>query len=163
MHKYLAVSIIFFLFCSMGIYVISCVPNTPRQIQRGGIKNGFMVMVYALGRVSGGHFNPAVTLAVLARNSGLKARDALYYWTMQFLGGAAGGIMYTIMEHGKTFPLSVGKGFGWPHVAVAEMLFTFLLCYVVLAVATTKVSDRFQWRPFIFLVYWYHRMAMAIH
>merc|ERR1740130_143498 len=97
-------------------------------------------MVYALGRVSGAHFNPAVTLAVLARNSGLNSRDALYYWVAQFAGGAVGSIMYTIMEHGKTFPLSVGKGFGWPHVAFAEMMFTFLLCYVVLAVATTRVT-----------------------
>jgi len=125
----------FFLVLTVGLNVIGK-SNAPVF----SIAAALMVMVYALGRVSGGHFNPAVTLAVLARNSGLKARDALYYWIAQFLGGAAGAIMYTIMEHGKTFPLSVGKGFGWPHVAVAEMLFTFVLCYVVLAVATTKVT-----------------------
>merc|ERR1719198_2959201 len=95
-------------------------------------------MIFALGRVSGAHFNPAVTLAVLARGEQMKPRDALNYWTVQFFGGAAGATMYTVMEHGKTFPLAVGKGFKWPHVAVAEIIFTFLLCYVVLATATTK-------------------------
>merc|ERR1719261_1885158 len=102
-------------------------------------------MIFALGRISGGHFNPAVSLAILARgHTGFKPKDALYYWFVQFLGAAAGATMYTIMEHGKTFPLEKGANFAWPHVAVAEILFTFLLCYVVLAVATTtKAKTQF--------------------
>jgi len=124
----------FFLVLTVGLNVIGK-SNAPVF----SIAASLMCMIFALGRVSGAHFNPAVTLAVLARGTpGLGPREALYYWTVQFVAGACGAIMYTILEHGKTFPLAVGKGFHWAHVAVAEILFTFLLCYVVLAVATTK-------------------------
>jgi len=124
----------FFLVLTVGLNVIGK-SNAPVF----SIAASLMCMIFALGRVSGAHFNPAVTLAVLARGGGcITPRDALYYWVVQFIGGAAGATMYTVMEHGKTFPLAVGKGFGWAHVAVAEIIFTFVLCYVVLAVATTK-------------------------
>jgi len=122
----------FFLVLTVGLNVVGK-SNAPVF----SIAAALTCMVFALGRVSGAHFNPAVTLAVLARGS-IIAREALYYWVVQFIGGAAGAVMYTIMEHGRTFPLSVGKGFGWVHVGVAEIIFTFVLCYVVLAVATTK-------------------------
>jgi len=123
----------FFLVLTVGLNVIGK-SNAPVF----SIAASLMCMIFALGRVSGAHFNPAVTLAVLARGNGLTPTEALYYWTVQFIGGAAGAAMYTLMEHGKTFPLAIGKGFSWPHVAVAEILFTFLLCYTVLAVATTR-------------------------
>jgi aquaporin Z len=100
-------------------------------------------MIFALGRVSHAHFNPAVTLAVFARGDPFFAsRDTISYWTMQFMGGAFGAVMYTIMERGRTFPLEVGYGFDWQHVAVAEFIFTAVLCYIVLAVAYTKQAQR---------------------
>lgn len=128
----------FFLVLTVGLNVIGQ-SNSPVF----SIAASLMVMIFALGRVSDAHFNPAVTLAVLARGSpNFRPRDALYYWTVQFMGGAFGALMYTVMERGKTFPLQVGKGFDWPHAAVAEILFTFLLCYVVLAVAYTKQAQK---------------------
>merc|ERR1719377_182540 len=50
-----------------------------------------MVMIFALGSVSGAHFNPAVTLAVLlsGRNRILFV-DALAYMIFQILGGICG-------------------------------------------------------------------------
>jgi len=122
----------FFLVLTVGLNVIGK-SNAPVF----SIAASLMVMIFALGRVSGAHFNPAVTLALMMRGE-ISARDSLYYWLVQMLGGAAGATMYTIIERGKTFPLAIGAGFNWIHVAVAEILFTFLLCYVVLAVCTTK-------------------------
>merc|ERR1719375_1366308 len=42
------------------------------------------------------------------------------------------------MEGGKSFPLAPGKGYGWAEAAVAEIMFTFLLAFVVLSVATVE-------------------------
>merc|ERR1719253_787710 len=54
------------------------------------------------------------------------------------------GSLYAMMHsefgdlHAETFELKAGAGFGWQHVAFAEISFTFLLCFVVLSVATIK-------------------------
>src|SRR5712664_4084807 len=45
-----------------------------------------MVMIYAGGHISGGHYNPAVTLAVLVRRR-IGIRDAVAYWIAQVAGG----------------------------------------------------------------------------
>src|SRR5579871_6637688 len=47
-----------------------------------------MVMIYAGGHISGGHYNPAVTLAALVRGR-IGIRDAVGYWIAQCLGAAA--------------------------------------------------------------------------
>merc|ERR1719265_2574918 len=100
----------FFLTLTVGLNVIGK-SNAPVF----SIAASLMCMIFALGRVSGAHFNPAVTLACLARGTpGLGAKEALSYWTVQFIAGTCGAIMYTIMERGRTFPLAVGKGFHWP-------------------------------------------------
>merc|ERR1719486_1353052 len=54
-----------------------------------------MVMIYALGSVSGAHLNPAVTLGVLlsGRNK-INPLDALAYMIFQILGGICGAFTY---------------------------------------------------------------------
>merc|ERR1740117_1244270 len=52
-----------------------------------------MVMIYALGSVSGAHFNPAVTVAILLSSRGLlDVMDALAYIVAQLLGGLVAGV-----------------------------------------------------------------------
>merc|ERR1719271_1392106 len=56
----------------------------------------------------------------------------------QVAGGIMAAMTYMVLENGKTFPLGpVGK-YGWSSVAVAEIMFTFVLCLVVLSVATVR-------------------------
>lgn len=103
------------------------------------IAAGLMCMIFALGSVSGAHFNPAVTVAILASGRDkISAKDACMYIPVQIIGGICAAFTYVVMENGKSFPLGPGKGFSWTQAAVAEVVFTFLLCYVVLSVATTK-------------------------
>lgn len=103
------------------------------------IAAGLMCMIFALGSVSGAHFNPAVTVAILASGRGcISVGDACMYIPVQIAGGISAAFTYVLMENGKSFPLGPGKGFSWTQAAVAEVVFTFLLCYVVLSVATTK-------------------------
>jgi aquaporin NIP len=95
------------------------------------------VMIYTLGHVSGAHFNPAVTLGfVLVRHFPL--RRLAGYWAAQ-LGGAIlaaeclrllfGDVAYL----GTTIP--AGSGGAWQSFGL-EALITFLLMFVIMAMAT---------------------------
>jgi len=102
------------------------------------IAASLMCMIFALGTCSGAHFNPAVTIAIVAAGRDkCSPKDAGIYIATQLVAGIAAAFTYTAME-GKSFPLGPGKGYGWAEAAVAEIMFTFLLAFVVLSVATVK-------------------------
>jgi aquaporin Z len=96
-----------------------------------------MVMIYAGGHVSGGHYNPAVTLAVLVRGR-IAAMDAVGYWIAQVAAGIVAGVIAKyLVNPGRVTALSPsGRAVGT--ALVAEALFTFALAYVVLNVATSR-------------------------
>src|ERR1700692_2060749 len=71
--------------------------------------------VYAFGTISGGHFNPAVTLgAALAKRVEWKALPA--YWTVQVIGGVLAGLVIYLIANGKQGFTATGNmaanGFG---------------------------------------------------
>jgi len=102
------------------------------------IAASLMCMIFALGTCSGAHFNPAVTIAIMAAGRDkCSPKDGGIYIVVQIIAGIAAAFTYTAME-GKSFPLGPGKGYGWAEAAVAEIMFTFLLAFVVLSVATVK-------------------------
>src|ERR1700678_4635872 len=85
MNKYLTEFIgTFFLVYTVGCTVI---PGTPGVLAPIAIGDSLMVMVFAGGHVSGGHYNPAVTLAVWIRGR-CETRDVAPYMIAQ---AAAGG------------------------------------------------------------------------
>jgi aquaporin Z len=104
------------------------------------IAASLMCMIFALGDVSGAHFNPAVTLAIFCSKlcPELTPADVGMYMGTQILGGIAAAFTYAGIYHGQTFPLGPGKGFGWAQVSVAEIVFTFVLCLVVLCAAVSS-------------------------
>ena len=97
-----------------------------------------MVMIYAGGPISGGHYNPAVTLAVLLRG-GMPKRDAIPYMLAQIIGGVAGALAVMEFKHnlGPVPPFN----FRIHDLLLSEFLFTFALAYVVLNVATLKKTN----------------------
>jgi len=102
------------------------------------IAASLMCMIFALGTCSGPHFNPAVTIAIVAAcRDKISPKDAGIYIVVQIIAGIVAAFTYTAME-GKSFPLGPGKGYGWAEAAVAEIMFTFLLAFVVLSVATVQ-------------------------
>merc|ERR1719223_677045 len=128
----------FYLVLTVGLNVLGKSPGPVWSIAAS-----LMCMIYALGNCSGAHFNPAVTLAILASGRKLiTATEAAAYMGAQILGGVCAGYMYAAMHHGATFPLAPGKGFGFGHAAAAEIIFTFVLCFVVLCVATVKEPSK---------------------
>jgi aquaporin Z len=121
----------FFLTLTVGCAVLSKAP-----LAALAIGSALMVMIYAGGHVSGGHFNPAVTLGVLVRGK-ITPTHACAYWAAQIAGGflAAPVARFLINPHGVTALSPHGRG-TWVAL-LAEMLFTFALVYVMLNVATS--------------------------
>jgi len=114
------------------------------------IAASLMCMIYAIGDVSGAHFNPAVTVAILVSGRDkISPGDACIYIGTQFVGGLAASFVYQAVHDGTTFRLGPGDGFGWPQVATAEIAFTFVLCFVVLCVATTAKAPAAEFTGFI--------------
>lgn len=120
----------FFLVLTIGLTVI---PGSAGVIAPLAIGSVLMVLVYAGGHISGAHYNPAVTLAVLIRGKCTMA-DVPVYLTAQILGAVAGALT-------AQFLVGSGTAAGTIDVTkslIAEFLFTFALAYVVLNVATAK-------------------------
>ncbi len=103
-----------------------------------------LVMVAAFGRVSGGHFNPAISLgAALAGR--LSWRDSALYWLVQVIGGVAGGLVLWVVMQGfpgfesdgnfgqNLFGNESSLGFAWWAALLLELLMTAIFVLVVLA------------------------------
>ncbi|MER5531443.1 aquaporin [Streptomyces sp. NPDC002677] len=96
-----------------------------------------MVMIYAGGHISGGHYNPAVTLAALVRHR-IGVRDAAAYVVAQVVAGIVAGLIARAVVNPGTVRTLTLSGHTEAATAVVELLVTFALCYVVLNVATSK-------------------------
>lgn len=128
----------FFLVLTVGLNVLG---KSPAPVF--SIGSALMCMIYALGNCSGAHFNPAVTFAIMCAGRGkADAAQGASYMGTQILGGIAAAYTYAAMHHGETFPLAPGTGFNFAHAAVAEIVYTFVLCYVVLSVATVREPSK---------------------
>lgn len=132
MRKYITEFIgTFFLVITVGCTVI---PGMPGVIPPLAIGAALMVMVFAGGHVSGGHFNPAVTLAVFIRGR-CDMKDVLPYWIAQVVAGLAAAIVAVFLVGKSGTPMEITNV---PAALVAEFLFTFALAYVVVNSATAK-------------------------
>lgn len=121
----------FFLVTTIGCTVINGGGGVIPPLAIGSV---LMVMIYAGGHVSGAHYNPAVTLAVFLRGK-CPAKDVPGYMIAQVLGAVVAAALVLFLKDSPK--LDAMK----PDVIkalVAEFLFTFALCYVVLNVATSK-------------------------
>lgn len=97
------------------------------------IGSALMVMVYAGGHISGGHFNPAVTLGVWMRGK-MEASDIAGYMIAQVLGG----ILAALVAGYLSTPPAAAMAIDVAPSLLAELLGTFALVYVVLQTATAK-------------------------
>jgi len=130
MNKYLTEFIgTFFLVLTIGLSVLGGTPMAPLAIGAA-----LMVMVYMGGHVSGGHYNPAVSLAVALRGK-LDTRDIAPYMVMQVLGAvAAAAVVYVVV--GRTFAPAPGPAVSAGSALLVEILYTTALSLVVLHSAT---------------------------
>lgn len=133
----------FFLVLTVGLNVLG---KSPAPVF--SISASLMCMIYALANCSGAHFNPAVTLAILISGRGkCDPKEGLAYMGIQILGGICAAVTYAAMHNGATFPLEPGKdadgmAFSYLGAGFAEIIFTFVLCFVVLSVATIATPEK---------------------
>lgn len=120
----------------MLVFTIGCAVLTGSAWAATAIACVLMVMIYALGPVSGGNFNPAVSLSLCIAGK-LEPTVMLGYWVVQLLAGISAGFAYSLML-GKNLPLSPTNGFDLFFAGGVETLYTFMLCFVVLNVACAK-------------------------
>ena len=132
MKKYLVEFIgTFFLVLTVGMCVIDPGAGALAPLAIG---SALMIMVYAGGHVSGGHYNPAVTLAVWLRGR-CPSCDVPGYWISQIAGAFAAAALALFLKGNPTVTPAEIKILP---ALIAELVGTFALCYVVLNVATAK-------------------------
>src|ERR671934_1475906 len=90
MNKYIAEFIgTFFLVLTIGCTGIGAGAGVIAPLAIGA---ALMVMVYAGGHISGGHYNPAVTLGILIRGK-VQPADVVPYWIAQFLAAVVAALL----------------------------------------------------------------------
>ena len=107
-----------------------------------------VVMAYAVGRISGGHFNPAVTLGAVLGGR-LPWNQAGIYMAAQLLGGLLAGAVLFGLGHGfegfsaegnmgQNFFGDQGTGYAWWAALLVEILLTAIFLWVILAVTDER-------------------------
>ena len=96
------------------------------------------VMASAVGHISGGHFNPAVTLGFLVTGR-LSPVVAVAYWVAQFVGAVAGAALlkwiFSGEAEGTLGSPAVGPGIEPEAALIIEAILTFFLVWVIFATA----------------------------
>lgn len=124
----------FFLVLTVGLCVLSGTDFAPLAIG-----SSLMIMVYMGGHVSGGHYNPAVSLAVMMRGK-LDSKELAPYWISQIVGALLAAVAVKMIV-GQTFAPAPAADAGTLSILLVEFLFTFALCLVVLNTATASSTE----------------------
>ena len=136
MKKYLTEFIgTFYLVLTIGMTVI----GGKGDFAPIAIGFALMIMVFAGGHISGGHYNPAVTIAVLLRGK-IFLPDAIRYIFAQFAGSLIASLLVVYFLQDKIDSQQV-LIISPIRALLAEFLGTLALCYVVLNVATAKGTN----------------------
>ena len=132
----------FFLTGFMGITALTT--QGPLAIQAIGIAAGFgfglALMIFAFGQVSGGHFNPAVTLGLTCAGKH-PVKELVPYWVAQIVGGLLASLLLLALYSQEIVAATVnapGRGVGTGETFVLELVFTALFLLVIATVATDK-------------------------
>jgi aquaporin Z len=110
-----------------------------------------MAMIFAVGYISGGHFNPAVTLGLVAGKR-FSASDAPAYIAAQCLGGIAAALVFYLIASGKSGGFEVGNfasnmyggdGYSMLSAFVIEVVLTGLFIFVIMGVTSDRAPAGF--------------------
>merc|ERR1719146_368766 len=125
----------FVLVATVGFNVLSATKEAGPPAAALSIGASLMVMIYALGGVSGANFNPAVTTCLVLTQK-LDGKDSVKWVAPYFVSQIAGGLCAAFTYYsvvGAAVPLGPGtipgteKKYGWGAVGFAEIIYTFVL------------------------------------
>ena len=121
------------------VYVVGCVSLQEHVLLAPlAIGASLMVMIFAGGHISGGHYNPAVTLGVWIRGA-CSTLEASFYLVAQVIGAIVASLAAAfLLGHGSSPAASTVPA---AQVMLAEALGTFALVYTVLNVATAPATS----------------------
>ena len=123
----------FFLVLTIGLAV-----NTSPEMAPLAIGAALMTMVYMGGHVSGGHYNPAVSVAVWLRGK-LPVSDLTPYVVAQIAGAVAAALVASFATGNPVAPAPDVRASSMAALLI-EFLYTFALALVVLNVGTSKAT-----------------------
>jgi aquaporin Z len=121
-----------FLVLTIGASVLTGTALAPIAIGAA-----LMVMVYAGGHISGGHYNPAVTVAALVRGR-ISVGEAAGYWLTQLVAGVVAALVVRATIASTPAHVVAPHGHAMASALIVELIYTFALAYVVLNVATSR-------------------------
>jgi aquaporin Z len=113
-----------------------------------------LTMVYALGHISGGHLNPAVTLGLVVGKR-FPASELIAYWIAQVVGGlAAAGVLFVIASGKEGFSLAGGfasngyaehspGGYSLTACLVAEIVLTMFFLLIIMGSTDKRAMGGF--------------------
>ena len=107
-----------------------------------------VAMAYCVGNISGGHFNAAVTLAMLIRGK-IDTKDAVMYWIFQVIGAFVGTILLAVIfSAGNVTDMTGGFGSnglaGVNGSAVAGLIVEIVLTFIFLMTIQGVTSEKFN-------------------
>lgn len=115
-----------------------------------------VAMAYCVGNISGGHFNAAITLAMLIRKK-ITGKDAIMYWIFQLVGAfVASALLAALFKVGQVTDMTGALGSnglaGVNGSATAGLVVEIVLTFIFLMVIQGVTSERYQHGSFAGLI-----------
>ncbi|WP_239257305.1 MIP/aquaporin family protein [Listeria ilorinensis] len=146
MKRYLAEFLGTFVLVFLGTGTVVIAKGDPLSI---GLAFGFAVtiMAYSVGGVSGGHFNPGVSIAMVI-NKRLEWKECVFYIIFQAVGSIVASATLFIFIHALNLPnhqfgQTDFSGIRAIEAFACELLITFLFVFVILMVTSRKYGNAF--------------------
>ncbi|MBS1626898.1 MAG: aquaporin [Bacteroidetes bacterium] len=118
------------------VFTVCMAGSTAGNFAPIAIGSALMIMIYAGGYISGAHYNPGVSVAVMIRGK-LSSKDLIMYWIAQIAGGVAAAALakyfFHYGDHATAIYLTSRK-----IALAAEAIGSFAIAFVVLNVATSS-------------------------
>jgi len=123
-----------------AILVFTIQTTTSSTLAPLAIGGTLISIVFAGGPISGAHYNPAVSLAIMLRGS-MSFAEMIGYWMFQVLGGVLGGFAGGIVSLDSFAVFDMAKEATLFQALLGEVIVAFVLCFVVLGVATNPKAE----------------------